>query len=103
MSKQYSLDKYFIKRKENNENNTLTKKRRVENENISTQSNTVSNQLDDSTVNNISIINSITLMVFRLLKNFCLPSRQLNSPSQSKNLDKTLIEGHRWSYFYILF
>ncbi len=38
MSKQNSLDKYFTKRKESNENTALTKQRRVENENIMIQS-----------------------------------------------------------------
>jgi hypothetical protein len=54
MSKQNSLDKYFVKRKENNEKNTLTKKRRLESKNIITQSNTIASQLDHSTVNNTS-------------------------------------------------
>jgi hypothetical protein len=39
MSKQNSLDEYFVKGKESNENNTLTKKCRVENKNIIFQSN----------------------------------------------------------------
>ncbi len=54
MSKQNSLDKYFIKRKESNENNALTKKRRVEDENIITQSNTVASQPDHLAINNTS-------------------------------------------------
>ncbi len=47
MLKQNSPDRYFVKRKENN---TLTKKRCVENENIITQSNIVASQPDHSTV-----------------------------------------------------
>jgi hypothetical protein len=38
MSKQNSLDKYFKKRKESNENIAFKKQRRVENENIMIQS-----------------------------------------------------------------
>jgi len=38
MSKQNSLDKYFMNRKESNEHTVLTKERRVENENIMVQS-----------------------------------------------------------------
>jgi hypothetical protein len=53
MSKQNSLDKYFLKRKESNENDTSTKKRRVENENIIIQSNTVESQPDDSDIQSI--------------------------------------------------
>jgi hypothetical protein len=52
MSKQNSRDKYFVTMKENNENNTLAKKRRVENENIITQSNIVASHPNHSTVNN---------------------------------------------------
>jgi len=51
VSKQNSLDKYFVGKKENN---ILMKKRHMENENIITQSNTVASQLDHSTVNNTS-------------------------------------------------
>ena len=50
MSKRNSLDKYFAKRIENNEDNTLTKKRRIDNENIIDQSNTVASQPDHFTV-----------------------------------------------------
>jgi len=51
VSKENSLDKYFVGKKENN---ILMKKRHMENENIITQSNTVASQLDHSTVNNTS-------------------------------------------------
>ncbi len=51
MSKQNSLDKYFVGKKENN---TLIKNRHIGNENIITQSNTVASQPDHSTVNNTS-------------------------------------------------
>jgi len=54
MSKQNSLDKYFKKRTESNENDKSTKKRRVEGENITTQSNTVSSQPDHLAINNSS-------------------------------------------------
>ncbi len=47
MLKQNSPDRYFVKRKENN---TLTKTRHVENENIITQSNIVVSQSDHSAV-----------------------------------------------------
>ncbi|CAF4851674.1 unnamed protein product, partial [Rotaria socialis] len=54
MSKQNSLDQYFLKRKENNETNTLTKKNRVENENSVTQSNIIASQPDHLTANTTS-------------------------------------------------
>ncbi|CAF1228360.1 unnamed protein product [Rotaria magnacalcarata] len=54
MSMQNSLDRYVVKRKENNENNKLAKRFCVENENIITQSNIVASQSDHSTVNNTS-------------------------------------------------
>ena len=51
MSKQSSLDKYFAKRKENDENASSTKKCRVEDENIITQSNTSAIQPEHLPVN----------------------------------------------------
>jgi len=51
MSKQNSLDKYFLKRKENNETNTSAKKARVENENIIIQENIAPTETDHSIVN----------------------------------------------------
>ena len=47
MSKQNSLDKYFLKRKENNENDTFIKKHRTENVNDIIQSADIEKQPSD--------------------------------------------------------
>ncbi|CAF1226605.1 unnamed protein product [Rotaria sordida] len=71
MSKQSSLDKYFGKRKENNDVDKSAKRNRIENENIITQSNAIANDpcdlINDSTTTDIqsiednSIISSISI------------------------------------------
>ena len=52
MSKQSSFERYFRKRKGNNDADRLAKRCRIENENIITQSNTVANEPCDFTSNN---------------------------------------------------
>lgn len=79
MSKQNSLNEYFVKRKENNENSTLTKKCRVENENIITQSNIVASQPDHSNINN-TLTNDI-----QLINNNSITSKAFTTNTQSIN------------------
>jgi hypothetical protein len=56
MSKQGSLDKYFVKRKQNNGDDGLTKRHCAENENLITQSNIIEGEINHGTDNNISTI-----------------------------------------------
>ncbi|CAF2892323.1 unnamed protein product [Rotaria sp. Silwood2] len=60
MSKQNSLDKYFGKRKENNDVDKLANRSRIENENIITQSNIIANDsydlINNSTTTDIQSI-----------------------------------------------
>lgn len=54
MSKQNSLDKYFVKRKEVDNNDASTKKQCIESEIIITESNIIANQSNYSIIDNIS-------------------------------------------------
>ncbi|CAF3338289.1 unnamed protein product [Rotaria socialis] len=97
MSKQNSLDKYFVKRKENNETNKLAKRFCVENENIITPSNIVASQPDHSTVNkvppsDIQFIHNNSVSS-KTLTNNTHPSKnnselKLGSPSINDRIDK---------------
>ena len=87
MSKQNFLDEYFSKRKENSENNTFTKKRRVEDENIMPQSNTVASQPDDLAINNTSTSD------IQSTENNSIASRILTNNIHSTNNSFELILG----------
>ena len=53
MSKQGSLDKYFVKRKRNDESDVSMKKHCAENENVIKQSNIIEGELSHGVDNNI--------------------------------------------------
>ncbi|CAF4447407.1 unnamed protein product [Rotaria sp. Silwood2] len=73
MSKQNSLDKYFGKRKENNDVDKLANRSRIENENIITQSNIIANDsydlINNSTTTDIQSIEDNSIAVFSGIHN----------------------------------
>ncbi|CAF1471254.1 unnamed protein product, partial [Rotaria magnacalcarata] len=91
MSKQNSLDQYFLKRKENNETNTLTKTNRVENENNVTQSNIIASQPDHLTANTTSVNdiqpinnNTTTVISNSLISNSLISNSLISTQLQVK-------------------
>ncbi|CAF4388677.1 unnamed protein product, partial [Rotaria magnacalcarata] len=99
MSKQNSLDQYFLKRKENNETNTLTKTNRVENENNVTQSNIIASQPDHLTANTTSvndiqpINNNTTTVISNSLISTQLQVKTFTNNTQSVNSNSELALG----------